>query len=125
VLVVDDYQDCREMYAAWLSLAGFRVLTAGSGVEALKLAREFLPSIILMDLCLPGIDGCEVTRQLKADRATRHIPVIALTALSPPSPSRLATIGFESIILKPCLPDDLADHLARVLGSRRPISSDC
>ena len=80
VLVVDDYQDAREMYAEYLKASGFRVAEARTGIEAVAKARELLPDCILMDLSLPGIDGWEATRQLKADPATRHLPVIALTA---------------------------------------------
>ena len=75
VLVVDDYQDAREMYAEYLKASGFRVAEARTGIEAVAKAREVNPDCILMDLSLPGIDGWEATRQLKADPSTRHIPV--------------------------------------------------
>ena len=80
VLVVDDYQDAREMYTQYLQASGFRVAEARTGTEAVRVARELLPDCILMDLALPGIDGWEATRQLKAAAETRAIPVIALTA---------------------------------------------
>ena len=79
VLVVDDYQDAREMYAEYLSFSGFRVAEAGTGVEALEKAFELQPDVILMDLSLPGMDGWAATRRLKTDDLTRHIPVVALT----------------------------------------------
>ncbi len=123
VLVVDDSDDCRDMFAVWLSMAGFGVLVAGSGMDALKVAREAIPSLILMDVCLPGLDGCEVTRRLKNDPATRHIPIIALTALSGPDASRLAGVGFEAIVLKPCRLDDLASQVSRALEGRGRTSS--
>jgi len=124
VLIVDDYPDCREMYAMYLTLAGFRVLKARDGFEALTLAREELPDLILMDLGLPGIDGCEVTRRLKEDRATRGVPVVALTAQTPLAAEALDTAGFETLITKPCLPDELADRVGQLVrrhdrGSRR------
>jgi CheY-like chemotaxis protein len=78
VLVVDDYQDAREMYAEYLQQSGFRTAEARTGVEAVAKARELKPACVLMDLSLPGIDGWEATRQLKADPNTRHIPVVAM-----------------------------------------------
>src|SRR5918998_6697274 len=80
VLVVDDYQDAREMYAEYLKASGFRVAEARTGIEAVSKAREVNPDCILMDLSLPGIDGWEATRQLKADASTRNIPIVVLSA---------------------------------------------
>ena len=80
ILVVDDYQDAREMYAEYLQFSGFRVAEARNGNEAVEQAFALLPDLILMDLSLPVVDGWEATRRLKAAEATRAIPVIALTA---------------------------------------------
>jgi CheY-like chemotaxis protein len=121
VLVVDDYQDSREMYAAYLSLAGFRSVMAADGQEALQVAAALMPDLVLMDLSLPGIDGFEVTRRLKADPRTRHIPVVALTARSGlPAPEVMSARGFESLILKPCLPDVLAERVGELIGMPEP-----
>ncbi len=57
VLVVDDYQDARELYAEYFVLSGFRVAEASNGAEAIEKARELAPDVILMDLSLPGMDG--------------------------------------------------------------------
>src|SRR5512146_917902 len=114
VLIVDDYPDTCDMYAAYLDLAGFRSLKAHNGYQALQIAAEQLPDVILMDLGLPGIDGYEVTRRLKSDPNTRHIPVIALTAHAAPQQfNDLVASGFDDLILKPCLPDALADEVER------------
>ncbi len=116
VLIVDDYPDTCEMYSAYLDLAGFRPLQANDGYQALRLAAEQLPDVILMDLGLPGIDGFEVTRLLKSDPRTRHIPVIALTAHATTQQfENLVASGFDDLILKPCLPDVLADEVERVV----------
>ncbi len=80
VLLVDDYPDAREMYTEYLQYSGFEVVEAGNGQEALQRAVDATPDIILMDLSLPVMDGWEATRRLKADAATQHIPIIALTA---------------------------------------------
>jgi two-component system cell cycle response regulator DivK len=79
VLVVDDFQDNREMFAEFLSLSGFRVAEASTGVEAIDRAFELIPDVILMDLSLPELDGWEATRKLKGDPRTGHIPIVALT----------------------------------------------
>ena len=79
VLVVEDYQDAREMYAAYLQFSGFDVAEAGNGIEAVEMTQTLLPDIVLMDLALPRMDGWEATRRLKNDERTRHIPIVALT----------------------------------------------
>ncbi len=117
VLVVDDYQDGREMCAEYLSFCGFGVAEAENGLEALRKASEMLPDLVLMDLSLPGLDGWEVTRRLKADPRTRHIPVIALTAHALGSEAQRAReAGCASFVTKPCLPDALVVEVRRVLG---------
>jgi two-component system cell cycle response regulator DivK len=115
VLIVDDYQDCRDMYGIYLSLMGFHVLKATNGQEALQLAQDALPDVILMDISLPGLDGFEVTRRLKDELATRPIPVIALTAQTPPRPETMRRLGFETTIMKPCLPEALATEVKRAI----------
>jgi len=120
VLIVDDYPDTCEMYAAYLDLAGFRPLKANDGYEALRVAAEELPDVILMDLGLPGIDGYEVTRRLKSDPRTRHIPVVALTAHAVSwQLDEIIAGGFDDLILKPCLPDALADEVDRIVRRSR------
>jgi two-component system cell cycle response regulator DivK len=120
VLIVDDYPDTCDMYAAYLDLAGFRSLKANDGYEALRVAAESLPDVILMDLGLPRIDGYEVTRRLKGDLRTRHIPVIALTAHATPQQfDELVASGFDDLILKPCLPDALAEEVQRFIKRTR------
>ena len=80
ILLVEDNEMNRDMLSRRLARRGYEVLLAHDGAEGLALAAERAPDLVLMDLSLPGIDGWEVTRQLKADPATRAIPVIALTA---------------------------------------------
>jgi CheY-like chemotaxis protein len=116
VLVVDDYQDAREMYAEYLKASGFRVVEARTGLEAVAKARELLPDCILMDLSLPGIDGWEATRQLKADKQTTQIPVVAITGHASELASRDArAAGCTSYVLKPALPDAVVAEVRRAL----------
>jgi two-component system cell cycle response regulator DivK len=117
VLVVDDYQDAREMYAEYLKASGFRVEEARTGVEAVAKAREVKPDCILMDLSLPGIDGWEATRQLKADRSTNHIPVVAITGHASELASRDArAAGCAAFVLKPALPDAVVAEVRKALS---------
>jgi two-component system, cell cycle response regulator DivK len=116
VLVVDDYQDAREMYAEYLSFSGFRVEEASTGAEALQKAVALVPDVILMDLSLPGMDGWTATRTLKGDRRTHHIPVVALTGHALAGASESAReAGCDAFVTKPCLPEDLVVELRRVL----------
>jgi len=118
ILVVDDYQDAREMYAEYLQFSGFRVAEARNGNEALEQAFALKPDLILMDLSLPGMDGWEATRQLKADERTQNIPVVALTGHALAGASDGAKrAGCDSFVTKPCLPDDLVVEVRRMLNA--------
>jgi two-component system cell cycle response regulator DivK len=118
ILVVDDYQDAREMYAEYLQFSGFRVAEARNGNEAIEQAFALRPDLILMDLSLPGMDGWEATRQLKSDERTKHIPVVALTGHALAGASDGARkAGCDSFVTKPCLPDDLVVEVRRMLNA--------
>ena len=117
ILVVDDYQDAREMYAEYLQFSGFRVAEARNGNEAVAQAFSLRPDLILMDLSLPGMDGWEATRVLKADERTKHIPVVALTGHALAGASEGARkAGCDSFVTKPCLPEDLVREIRKILS---------
>ena len=80
VLVVDDERDILELVKYNLDKEGYRVTVVASGEDALAATRAKLPDLIVLDLMLPGLDGLEVCRRLKADAATRGIPIVMLTA---------------------------------------------
>ncbi len=121
VLIVDDYQDAREMYAEYLEYSGYRVAEARNGLEAVEKAFALHPALILMDLSLPVMDGWEATRRLKSDIRTRSIPVVALTGHALDGHSREAQdAGCDAYVTKPCLPDDLVREVQRVLASVAP-----
>ena len=118
VLVVEDYQDAREMYTAYLQFSGYRVAEATNGVEAIEQAQELMPDIILMDLALPKMDGWEATRRLKNDDRTRNIPIVALTGHALAGHAEGARqAGCDSFVTKPCLPDALVAEIKRMLGA--------
>jgi len=123
VLVVDDFQDNREMYAEYLAYCGFRVIEAKNGKEAIEQAFAQSPNVIIMDLSLPVMDGWEATRRLKADGRTRSIPVIALTghALQVHSKGALDA-GCDAFVAKPCLPDQLVLEINRMLATAAPVT---
>jgi CheY-like chemotaxis protein len=123
VLVVEDYQDAREMYAAYLQFSGYRVAEATDGFEAIEKTIELLPDIILMDLALPKMDGWEATRRLKSDERTKDIPIVALTGHALAGFAEGARIaGCDAFVTKPCLPDALVAEIQRMLASRpRPL----
>ncbi|MGE0463800.1 MAG: response regulator [Vicinamibacterales bacterium] len=119
VLVVDDYADAREMYAESLLVSGFRVVEAADGMSAIELARAHAPDVILMDLSLPGMDGWEATRCLKADPGTRHIPVVALTGHAMASALEQARLaGCDRFVVKPALPDVVVEEVRQALLNR-------
>jgi len=119
VLVVEDYQDAREMYAAYLSFSGYRVAEATNGVEAIEKTVELLPDIILMDLALPRMDGWEATRRLKEDERTKHIPIVALTGHALAGHAEGARqAGCDAFVTKPCLPDALVAEIQRMLAAK-------
>jgi CheY-like chemotaxis protein len=80
ILLVEDNEMNRDMLSRRLERKGYLVVTAQDGSQGYLLARSEAPDLILMDISLPAMDGWEVTRLLKADESTRHIPIIVLTA---------------------------------------------
>jgi diguanylate cyclase len=82
ILIVDDEPDNRTLLGIMLEWEGFTTLIADSGEEALSAAAEQLPDLILLDLMMPGLDGCEVTARLKASPTTRQIPIVMVTAMT-------------------------------------------
>jgi two-component system cell cycle response regulator DivK len=120
VLIVDDFPDNREMYMQFLEFSGLRVAEAQNGLEALERAFALLPDVIVMDLSLPGLDGWEATRRLKADDRTRAIPVIALTGHALAGHSKGAMeAGCDAFITKPCLPERLLEEIQAMFEGRR------
>jgi CheY-like chemotaxis protein len=117
VLIVDDFEDNRAMYAEFLRYSGFEVIEASNGAEAIERATAGEPDVIVMDLSLPVLDGWEATRRLKADPRTRHIPVIALTGHALEGHSQGAReAGCDWFLAKPCLPETLLETLNDLLS---------
>jgi two-component system, cell cycle response regulator DivK len=116
VLIVDDDRALGDLLGDALSLSSIATFAAHDGEEGLRLARELLPSAILLDLRLPRLDGYEVARRLKADPSTRQIPLIALTtATMPADKARARDAGCDDFVAKPFDLDDLEAALLRHL----------
>ena len=118
ILLAEDFEDARELYRDYLEFSGFSVLTANNGREAVEQAVTVQPDIILMDASMPVLDGWQATRELKANPATKHIPVLALTAHAFDDARREAKeVGCDGFVTKPCLPDDLVTKIRSCLES--------
>jgi CheY-like chemotaxis protein len=111
ILIVDDEPDLIKVTSPRLAKLGYKVLIAVSGTEAIDLIRLEPPDLILLDLRLPGIDGAEVCRRLKADPALRHIPVILFTASAESVEEIFKGSGADDWLLKPF---DSSDLIAKV-----------
>jgi CheY-like chemotaxis protein len=115
VLVVDDYDDARELLGVILQHVGFDVLLAANGAEAVETARRNRPDVVVMDLFMPGMDGIEATRRIRQDPALGDVPVIAYTARTTPLDEDAQL--FTNVCIKPCSPDRLIDMLRGALKS--------
>ena len=112
VLVVDDEPAVRALVAASLDGAGCEVETCGDGQTALQSALESPPRLILLDVALPGMNGADVLRRLRAEPSTSAVPVVMLTGLEPPAGSHP-----DGILRKPFAPDDVRETVLEWLGA--------
>ena len=119
ILLVEDNEMNRDMLSRRLQRRGYEVVTAVDGESGLALTRSDAPALVLMDMSLPGIDGWEATRQIKADPATRAIPVIALTAHAMAGDREQAlAAGCDDFDIKPIDLDRLLGKIEALLGGK-------
>jgi len=120
ILIADDEPHIVELVRVCLEDSGVEIMEAGDGEAALAAARQRHPDLILLDVMMPRVDGFEVGRRLKADAATRDIPILMLTAKSQPTDrERGADVGAESYVTKPFSPSKLASEVQKLLARRR------
>jgi two-component system, cell cycle response regulator DivK len=120
VLVVDDTSDTRDMYAEYLDYVGYRAQTASDGREAVRRALRTHPSVIVMDLAMPVLDGWEATRILRADPRTKDIPIVVLTGNAQPDQKQRAhECGASCVLSKPCAPRELVNVLQEFITEKR------
>jgi CheY-like chemotaxis protein len=114
VLLVEDSAECYELYSEVLASAGYAVVGADNGEQAYQLGLSMSPDLIIMDLELRGVDGCEATQRLKSDARTHAIPVVMLTGhVSRHDYERAKQSGCDAFIAKPCSMDALLDEVKR------------
>ncbi len=125
ILLVEDEPAIQELIAVNLLRAGHQVLRAGDAETALRLVREALPDLVLVDWMLPGMNGVELARRLRADERTRSVPIIMLTARG----EELDKVtglesGADDYITKPFSPRELVARIKAVLRRQRPQATD-
>jgi CheY-like chemotaxis protein len=117
VLVVDDNPDNNEMYATALRGAGFRVTQVHDGMQAWKQVLSQPPHVVVTDLAIPGMDGFELCRRLRAIERTAGLPVITVTGLARDTDVQQAeSAGFDAVLVKPCDPSTLLAAVNRTLS---------
>ncbi len=117
---MDDDEDTRDLLAWSLLADGWLVESVADGQEALIAVGDFEPDVIVVDLRLPIIDGLAVTRQLKADLHTRHIPIVGISAMTPAGRAESLAVkaGCAKFVAKPCRPEELRALLEVIVEGR-------
>ena len=117
ILVVDDSADNLAVISLYLQHQGYRVVTANNGEDAVTVAAQMLPNVILMDINLPGLDGLGATRRIRETEALRDVPVIAITAFGTEGFQRAAyDVGVAGYLTKPIDLDRMQQLIARLLS---------
>jgi two-component system cell cycle response regulator DivK len=121
ILVVDDNEDNRQILIDLLSAAGYEVIEAHNGFDAVATAAREVPALVLMDIQLPGMDGLEATRRIKVQPALARIPVIAVTSYALAGDDRKAAdAGCDDYVTKPFSPRALLAKVRTILEGAPP-----
>ena len=116
ILVIEDHEENRRLLRDLLTSDGYELIEAVTGEEGLMLAETHVPDLILMDIQLPGIDGYEATRRIKANQALRHIPIIAVTSYALSGDDLKAReAGCDAYLSKPFDPIELLGKIREYL----------
>ena len=119
VLIVEDNDKNMKLARDILQAKGYETLEAVTGEDGVKLALQRRPDLVLMDIQLPGINGIEAFKQIRADAKTAHIPVIALTAsVTPTDRSQITAAGFDAFISKPISLKEFVETVSRLIERR-------
>lgn len=117
VLVADDDRDIRDLVAFKLGQAGYEVETVEDGVRALAQARSTPPSLVVLDVMMPGLSGMDVARQLRADPQTASVPIIMLTAKAQEADVESGfAVGVDDYVIKPFSPRELLSRVRALLA---------
>lgn len=118
VLIVEDDPEMRRAYAAMLSSGGFETDEAHNGLQALEKTLSSPPDLIVTDIAVPGIDGIELCRRVRADARTRDIPLLAITGYGGRHyDDRAVSAGANYVLAKPCDPDVLVREARQLVGA--------
>ena len=124
VLVVDDAPDIVRLVRDYLEHAGFSVLAASNGMDALRIARTERPDLIVLDLGLPGRDGLDVTRELRRDSAVASVPIVMLTARADESDKLVGLeLGADDYVTKPFSAKELVARVRAVLRRAQAVAA--
>ena len=116
VLIVEDNEKNMKLARDILQAKGYQTVEAETGEAGVKLAKERKPDLVLMDIQLPGINGIEAFKQIRADTKTKSIPVIALTAsVTPTDRSQITAAGFDAFISKPISLKEFVETVKRLI----------
>ncbi len=119
ILIADDEQDIRDLLTYTLRFAGHEVIVASDGEEACQLARREKPALVLLDVRMPKMSGYDACRQMKADPALRHIPVVFVSAWGQESEVKLGlAAGAAGYVVKPFEPSVLIQQVANLIADK-------
>jgi CheY-like chemotaxis protein len=113
ILIVEDDEDLRRLFRTALALAGYVVIEAGDGLEALQRIEEAPPRLVVLDLMLPGFNGVMVRQELAAHTLTRHIPIVVITGTHVPD-----DLDVDCVLRKPISVEELLTAVRRCLASQ-------
>ncbi len=117
VLLVEDDPATRQFYTVALERDGFQVDQAHNGHQALDKAFRAPPDLVVTDIAVPGLDGIELCRRLRADSRTKRVPVLAITGYDDRHyPDRVTNAGADIVLIKPCAADRIVAEARRLLG---------
>ena len=117
VLIADDEEDVKDVMRMFLETRGYEVETAYDGLDALDRVKAWRPDVVLLDIMMPVVDGIQVCKTIKADEATKKIPVIMVSAASKREKEGVAyEAGAEAYVLKPFDPEELARVVEKCLA---------
>jgi len=120
VLIIEDNEKNMKLARDVLQVKGYQTLEAATGEEGVRLAKEKLPDLVLMDIQLPGINGIDAFKQLRADPKTARIPVVALTAsVTPTDRSAITAAGFDAFVSKPINLKEFLDTVKRLVEGKK------
>ena len=115
ILIADDNEDNRELYAEYLRTTGFRVVKARDGAEAIAIARSRRPAVVVLDLHMPRVDGLRAARLIRRDAKIHRVPILVLTADDTHEQDALEA-GANAVCVKPYTPDALVCQIEEMLS---------